>query len=651
MDKWRETNAFIQEDDFEIDDFLVQPRLNQIVRSDGTKIRITPYQRKILFFLAKHPRQVKTKSEIFDEIDPEHETNEGSLQNAISALRRVFGETGQDPKIIVTAGGGYMLTPPVVWLKPAPSLASALEKPPVLPTKPNIRRWLVGIASSLVGLAVILWQLFSTGSPVRRTEEPQKREGVTEFFQKAEKLYIRAEEALYRQEYDEAIDLLRKAIEQEPDYADAYELLAKIYNITGMESLALEAIDTALELAERQGLDRSRRLVYQRRKAQIEGNFEREIEIFRELIAIKSDPEWHHNLGWLYLTHRRDCDRSVARHEEAIGRSGDDPNPVYYAYFGEALLACGRIERALEVHKDYVETSSVSAEARRLLGRTYVISGRYDEAEKQLEKADSHAALLTRGELYLARGSYAEAYNVFYDYFLQSEAQPNKESEAYRHMALVDLLRGDVENAIAQAEKALVRKAKRALDHRADSAPAYWVLGLAHLELSDLPKAQDAADKILELRSKSPNDGGLAHGSLYGMEYFHHLQGKIAQQQGRLGEAVDQFRRALELHPIQRALFADSLAEALVMQGEPVYAEEEYHRIFEFNPNYGRSRCGLAKLYQSQNRLQEASAQYEECLKVFGNENQQEPFAVEAREQLAILTAQLVSPGNDDDAS
>ncbi len=121
------------------------------------------------------------------------------------------------------------------------------------------------------------------------------------------------------------------------------------------------------------------------------------------------------------------------------------------------------------------------------------------------------------------------------------------------------------------------------------------------------------------------------------MEYFHHLRGRIALAEGKPEKAIEEFRQAVDLHPLEHAFFRDALARAYVAGGDLQEAVEAYRAALELNPSYGPSLCGLAEVYELQGFRADAEELYERCLTVFGEDNEEEPLAARARARLAVL--------------
>lgn len=595
------------ERDFRVGRFLVQPALNRIVAPDGERHSLNPKAMEVLVFLARYPGEVLSKDRILAEVWGDAHVGEGVLTNAVYELRSAFGESARNARLVVTIPRkGYRLKATVeeVAETPAGGSAEQVTTPPTVPETEvgrahgRRRRWWLATAGGLlvtvVATAFLLAPRWRAWNDVRLGTR-----------------------ALEGRQYDRAITLLRRAIQRDPTYIPAYDPLANAYDISGNEKLALEVIEQAFE--HEQEMDRVERLTLLRREAQIEEDTATEFQLLKELILLQPQrAEWHHTLGWFYATHERDCGKSLERHRDAI-RHARRPTPQHYAYFGEALLKCGRPEEALAAFERHVELQPDAA-AHDLLAHALILTGRYREAEGALDRAlelDPQHSTLVLGKLHFARGSYRRAWEMFDSYRIHSE-RPSVEATGYWHLARVRLAQDRADEAVENARKALKLKP--------DAAPALWVLGLAHVRRGDLPAAA-LAERIRELRDGTD--------SLRGMEYYHHLRGRTAQARGELDRALGEYRRALELYPEDRAFFQHAVAELLAAQGDLDGAEEAYRRVFAFNPEHAPSRCGLARVHAERGQRRAAASEYRRCLGVLGENNWEEPLASEARRWLA----------------
>lgn len=87
--------------DFYIASWKVQPRLNQVTHGTDT-VRLAPKFMQVLVYLAERAGEVVTREELMDTVWADTVVGEAVLTRAISALRKVFGDDPQQPKVIET---------------------------------------------------------------------------------------------------------------------------------------------------------------------------------------------------------------------------------------------------------------------------------------------------------------------------------------------------------------------------------------------------------------------------------------------------------------------------------------------------------------------------------------------------------------------
>lgn len=161
-------------------------------------------------------------------------------------------------------------------------------------------------------------------------------------------------------------------------------------------------------------------------------------------------------------------------------------------------------------------------------------------------------------------------------------------SRSQTHMALVKayVLLGKLPLALQHAEIAAAK----------DPAAGYEVLAQLMLDLHRLDHAAAFAR-----RSLAADDQRLMS---------HFVLGVVAQRQGRYPEALERFRRTVEIKArirkaVVRTLHAN-MADCLARLGREAEAEQEFKAELEAMPSSAEGRVGLAMLYRSQGRDAEA---------------------------------------------
>ena len=98
---------------FDFDDWLVQPQLNRLSRSDGGEVQLEPKMMDVLVCLAQNPGDVVSREALIDAVWPEVYISESVLTRAIAGLRRALGDDARRPRFIETiAKRGYRLIGP-----------------------------------------------------------------------------------------------------------------------------------------------------------------------------------------------------------------------------------------------------------------------------------------------------------------------------------------------------------------------------------------------------------------------------------------------------------------------------------------------------------------------------------------------------------
>lgn len=85
--------------------YVVDPAANQLMIKNGSNeqiMKLEPRIMQVLVLLAKHPGQVLTREFLIDTVWQNRFVGEEGLTQAISRLRKVFGDNARHPKFIET---------------------------------------------------------------------------------------------------------------------------------------------------------------------------------------------------------------------------------------------------------------------------------------------------------------------------------------------------------------------------------------------------------------------------------------------------------------------------------------------------------------------------------------------------------------------
>lgn len=147
-------------DNFYIDDWLVQTRVNRISK-DGDEWKLEPKIMSVLCSLAARPGEVVSRDELFATVWKDTIVVDMALTRAISELRSVFGDKATRPKVIETIPkGGYRL---IAEVKQAPSAGKVIQ-PLMAASNVDIHQWKYAFITAflLVGALITFLAASST---------------------------------------------------------------------------------------------------------------------------------------------------------------------------------------------------------------------------------------------------------------------------------------------------------------------------------------------------------------------------------------------------------------------------------------------------------------------------------------------------------
>jgi COMPASS component SWD3 len=91
----------------------------------------------------------------------------------------------------------------------------------------------------------------------------------------------------------------------------------------------------------------------------------------------------------------------------------------------------------------------------------------------------------------------------------------------------------------------------------------------------------------------------------YDTQHAHYNRGNALRVQGKMDEAIDAYRKAIELNPNYAGAHYN-LGNALRDQEKPDEAIDAYKKAIELNPNYAEAHCNLGHVLKRQRRFTEA---------------------------------------------
>jgi DNA-binding winged helix-turn-helix (wHTH) protein/Tfp pilus assembly protein PilF len=392
------------------------------------------------------------------------------LNNAMNRLRQALGDNGDAPIFIETLPRiGYRFIHPV-------ELPVAAEMPVVAPPSPpsaasrHRPAWRTGVVAlfvlviGLAAAAVARWVGHRTDAASGSAGQDQPAQVV-----EARDAYLRGVRLL-EQRNKESLELgirhLERATALDPDFAEAFAVLATAYAAAGSTTnsrflSAEEAYEPALAAAERAlqldpGLAKAHIAL-----ARVLNSFQPwskptdlaiEQSYRRGLELDPADAEAHLQFG-NFLAKRRRGDEALAQFRTALELA--PLSPSINSRLGQELMGRGRTAEGLELLRRTVELDPFQFNARVRLGWGYLTVGDLNAAEREFSAAerispDSPSALSSIAFVAARRGDAATARQLL------ERLQPIADSSADPfHVAIVHVGLRQREESLEWLEKAL----------------------------------------------------------------------------------------------------------------------------------------------------------------------------------------------------
>jgi tetratricopeptide (TPR) repeat protein/DNA-binding winged helix-turn-helix (wHTH) protein len=434
--------------------------------------------------------------------------------------------------------------------------------------------------------------------------------------------YSLAVDAAHALKNTEAIAMLQRAVELDPQFAMAHARIGYTKGITwGLADEGKPHLEKAFSLPNR--LTPRDRINITAWYALVNFDYAQAMALYRQIVATyPDDVEAYLRLGRLQ--------RGEQQFDEAIatlmkGVSVDPENAALHNELAATHNDTGRFDRALEHAKHYVEVSRGEANAYDTLGLVYSGMGDYARARAEFERAlairpDFEVARVHLANTYVRQGRYAAADAEFRRY-IETAPSVSERQRGWSCRAWVARQRGRLDEAprhIRQIEQVGL-------------GPDFEHL-VAALAKGDIPTATRLRD---HLTREAPNRGGRMT-----PRYRLYTRGVFALNTGRADEAVTLLREALT-HPAPIWAIDDletALADAFLELGRFDDAITEYTRVIKLTPSYGPAHYGLAEALHRSGRRTEALAAYRAFLAAWNEADDDLPSVRTARQRLGAGT-------------
>jgi tetratricopeptide (TPR) repeat protein/predicted Ser/Thr protein kinase len=509
---------------------------------------------------------------------------------------------------------------------------------------------------------------------------------ITTTSSEALKYYIEGRKYHLTRNYERSIELMKKAVAIDPEFAMAYRSMAMAYSGLGFTPLANENMTKALKFSDRLPA-KERFFIKADFLGQSEKTFAKSIEAYKNLLDLyPDDPSGNHNLAVRYSSSGEY--RKAIKHYE-INRNNDDLSLIGYGNLAAVYRNVGDYDKARdvleealkkypespvphqnlaihfrmeekfdlaleEVDKAFALSSAQGTQVTRLnfyrRAAVYFYQGNLAKAEEdyrwlknQKEPQAIYAGSMGLANLDILQGRFQEIKNILGPYIDLAEkyAVYWPASEIYLKFAYVDLKTGNLKEALKDCDKAIAY----ALKSESWGGPnrqrrSLRLKGLAYLHMGAFEAAVKTAEelRISLLDSPNPQD----------MHFYQNLRGMIDLEQSHFSTAIENLEKALILQtsdPHQkRADYIQSLAMAHAASGDIDKAQKEFEKItstvldrFAYGDCYARSFYELGKIYEKRGWSGKAIEQYVKFLDLWEGADPGFPEVEDARARLSDL--------------
>lgn len=436
----------------------------------------------------------------------------------------------------------------------------------------------------------------------------------------AYRYYSMAVEKAQGMQNAEALGLLQKAINLDPQFAMAYARIGYTYGVTGVElekarPYLLKGFQFSQRLTERD------KLLIAAWYAIVNMDYTAAINSFRGLIAhYPLEVEAYWRLARLLNGERR--------YEEAleIAKQGlviDVGAKDLYNVLGSTYSELGRHDEAIAMFRRYVELAPDEPNSHDSLALGLQWAGRYLEGVKEYERAlalkrDFGIAIIHLGNAYFQQGRYREAINQ-YQNCIHYEFTDLDRGRGYHSLAVVFRSQGKLNEA--------ERAARETARHNQFGVDDLFLVALAR---GDQAKAEKYK-KVLETRSTADR------GTRLSLRRLLFYRGYLDLKRGREPQAIENFRQALKHRPEIWDIdpLEDCLANAYLELGRLDEAIAECERILRLNPNYPLVHYHLAQAYARKGLSDQSQTEYQRFLQVWKAADADIPEVIAANKALS----------------
>ncbi len=419
---------------------------------------------------------------------------------------------------------------------------------------------------------------------------------------------------------EQALRLLERAVELDPEFAMAHARIGHTYAITwAWAEKARPHLEKAFILSDR--LSEKDRLQILAWYSIANQDFPEAIDYYRELVSrYPLDDESHHRLGNLLRGENR-VDEAISVYKE--GLAIDPESPGLHNALGLTYSERGQHDDAIAMHERYVSLAPDLANAHDSLGMSLQWAGRYEESLASFNRAieldpSFEIPYSHRGVTYYRQGRYEQAIESF-DKYIEIAPSALERARGLSYKAHIHMARGNDKTAEHLARRA-------AAENPANGWPAV-VLAIKRGNRSEAKRLEAG---LLEVNKFT------GRGRRVGIRPIIYYRGFVELKTGDPNKAIETIKESLTHAPMTWDIdpFEDALAKAYLETGRYQEAIVEFERVLPLNPNYPLALYYLGSAYRALGQNTKAKECFLKFLEVWKEADADIPEIVAARREI-----------------
>ncbi|MGD8534368.1 MAG: protein kinase [Candidatus Aminicenantes bacterium] len=487
--------------------------------------------------------------------------------------------------------------------------------------------------------------------------------------------YIEGTRLYEEGQFEESIDVLKKALEKDPNFALAMITMVEVYKYLGLYNEQQKYFQKALKLLDRVS-DRERYIILDftiKSPSQRIKNYLKLLKLYPNdeegylfIASIYRDlEEWDQAINWLKKTLKINSKSQLAyknlafihmakgEYEEAKDLLLENKHTFspfsFHRYLSHVYLFQDKPDLALLEAQNALSLEPKNPFNVELLGNIHHIKNEFAEAEKDylklLEIDEPISKTLGQywlSHLYLSMGQYKSCEEEITKGIALSRELDITENEILFRLldTYLNLRMKNYKKALDSSTRAIETAIEP--DFTVDRKFAFHLQGISYVGMNRLDEAKKTAKQLKRLIQKTENKKHMRH--------YYHLKGMIEIKKDNLSAALDNFEKAISLLPHQtykfdeHAFFLDAFIAALYESGNIEGVISSLEKIISLSMGrlrwgdiYARSFYLLGKTYQKKGMNEKAITNYEKFIQLWKNADRDLPEVSDARKQLATI--------------